>query len=80
LISPNCLVNVSRREFIKFLVVTKDDDRDIDGAEHGKLMRLLEQPTLPLEKSSVESLVNDCLYGRWDRVGLEWSRWDRHLH
>jgi hypothetical protein len=30
--------------------VTEYDDRDIDGAEHGKLMRLLEQTAFALEK------------------------------
>jgi hypothetical protein len=30
--------------------VTEDDDCDVDGAQHGKLVRLLEQTTFALEE------------------------------
>ena len=44
------LVDVSRRVLVQLLVVTEDDDSDIDGAQHGKLVRLLEQTTFALEE------------------------------
>lgn len=44
------LVDVPRRILVQLLVVSEDDDSDVDGAEHGKLVRLLEQPTFALEE------------------------------
>jgi len=51
LISADSLVNVARRELVQLLVVTENDDGYVDGAEYGKLMRLLEQTALALEES-----------------------------
>ena len=48
LISRNDLGNIARGELVKLLVVTKNDDRHIDGAEDGKLVSLLEQAALSL--------------------------------
>jgi hypothetical protein len=44
------LVDVARRVLVQLLVVTEDDDCDVDGAQHGKLVRLLEQTTFALEE------------------------------
>lgn len=42
--------------------MTKDDDGDIDGAQHGELMRLLEQATFALEKGDAAiAVVADCV-------------------
>ena len=43
LVSRQDLSNVSTRVFVQLLIISKDYDRDIDGAENGELMRLLEQ-------------------------------------
>jgi hypothetical protein len=48
--SRDGLVDVSRRVLVQLLVVAEDDDSDVDGAEHGKLVRLLEQPTFAFEE------------------------------
>lgn len=45
------LVDIPRRVLIQLLIMPKDDDRDIDRAQHGKLMRFLEQAALALQKS-----------------------------
>ena len=46
------LVHVIGRIFIELLVITKDDDGDVDGTKHGKFVRLFEQTTLALEEGS----------------------------
>lgn len=48
------LVDVARRELVQLLVVTKDDDGDIDRAQDTKLVSFLEQSTFSLEKSAIE--------------------------
>ena len=53
MIAANRLVDVARGELVQLLVVAKDDDGDVDGAEHRKLMRLLEQAAFALEKGAV---------------------------
>lgn len=35
LVPANCLIDVTRRELVQLLVVAKDDNGDIDGAEDG---------------------------------------------
>jgi hypothetical protein len=52
LISADGLIDIARGELVQLLVVAEDDDGDIDGAEDGQLVRLLEQTTFTLEKSS----------------------------
>lgn len=44
------LVYVAGRVFVQLLIVAEDDDGDVDGAQHGELMRLLEQAALALEE------------------------------
>ena len=51
LISPNRLVNISRREFIQLLVVTEYNYCDIDRTEYRKFVRLLEQTPFSFQKS-----------------------------
>lgn len=48
--SGDRLVDVARRVFVQLLIVAEDDDRDVDGAQHGQLVRLLEQAALALEE------------------------------
>jgi hypothetical protein len=50
LISCQDLSNITTRVFVQLLIIPKDYDRDIDGAENGELMRLLEQATFALEE------------------------------
>jgi hypothetical protein len=50
LVSGQNLSNITTRVFIQLLVIAKDYDRDIDGAEDGKLMCLFKQSSLALEK------------------------------
>ena len=47
---PNDLIDVRGRVLIQLLVRPKDNDRDVDGAEYGQLMRLLEQAAFALEE------------------------------
>jgi hypothetical protein len=44
------LPHVARRELVQLLVVAKDDNGHIDGAEHGEFIGLLEETSLPLQK------------------------------
>lgn len=50
LIATESLVHVTRGILIKFLVMAKDDNGDIDGTKDGQLMSLLEQSTFSLEE------------------------------
>lgn len=50
LVSGNEVAHVRGRILVELLVVSKDEDGDIDGAEHGELVCLLEQAALALEK------------------------------
>jgi hypothetical protein len=58
LISSQDLSNITTRVFVQLLVISKDYDRDIDRAENGELMRLLEQAAFALEEGSVETLAS----------------------
>jgi hypothetical protein len=51
LVSTDQVAHVGRRVLVELLVVAKDEDGDIDGAEHRELMRLLEETALALEES-----------------------------
>lgn len=44
------LMNVAGRELVKLLVVAKDNDGDIDGAEYTQLVSLLEQAAFSLQE------------------------------
>ena len=46
----NDLVDIVRRVFVEFLVVTKDDYSDFDLAENGEFVRLLEKAAFALEE------------------------------
>lgn len=52
LVSTDGLIDVTRGEFIQLLIVTKNDDCDIDRAEDGKLMGLFEETAFSLEKGA----------------------------
>ena len=58
LISSQDLPNITTRVFVQLLIISKDYDRDIDRAENGELMRLLEQAAFALEEGSVETLAS----------------------
>lgn len=50
---PNYFIDVPRRELVQFFIMPKDDHRDINRAQHGKLMSLLEKATFAFEKSTM---------------------------
>lgn len=50
---PNYFIDVPRRELVQFFVMPKDYHRDINRAQHGELMSLLEKPTFAFEKSAM---------------------------
>lgn len=50
---PNCVIDITRRVFIQFLVVAKYYHSDIDGTEDGELVRLFEKTAFALEKGSI---------------------------
>jgi hypothetical protein len=52
-VSVQNLSDITARVFVQLLVISKYYDCDINGAENGKLMRLLEETTFALEKCSV---------------------------
>ncbi len=52
MISLQRLVDVARRELVQLLVVTEDDDGNVDGAEDGQLVRFLEETAFSLEERS----------------------------
>lgn len=63
LIAANGLVDVARRELVQLLVMAEDDDGDIDGAQHGELVGLLEETALALEEGDgAVPVVLDGLY------------------
>ena len=43
-------IYIARRVLVQLLIVAKDDDSYIDGAQHGKLVRLLEETAFSLEE------------------------------
>ena len=49
--SPNCLIDVSRRVLVELLVVAKDDDCDFYAAQYAQLVCLLEKTAFALEES-----------------------------
>ena len=58
MVSRQDLSNISARVFVQLLIVAKYYDCDIDGAENGKLMRLLEKSSFPLEKRPAAAQVS----------------------
>src|SRR4051794_7376487 len=52
------IAHVRRRVLVELLIIAKDEDGNIDGAEDGQLMRLLEQATLSFEKGSKKYRVS----------------------
>jgi hypothetical protein len=50
LVSGQDLSNITTRVFVQLLIIPKYYDRNIDRAENGELMRLLEQATFALEE------------------------------
>ncbi len=44
--------HVGRRVLVQLLVAAEDEDGDVDGAEDGELVGLLEEAAFPLEKSA----------------------------
>ena len=53
LITSQRLIDITRRELVQFLVMTKDDNSNIDRTQDGQLVRLLEKTSLSLEKGSI---------------------------
>lgn len=48
LVSCNQVSHIARGVLVEFLVAAEDKYGDIDGAEHGQLVRLLEQTAFSL--------------------------------
>lgn len=62
LISRQDLSNIATRVFVQLLIISKYYDGDIDRAENGELMRLLEETTLALKKGyRTISIIFDSL-------------------
>lgn len=55
------LMNVAGRELVKLLVVAKDNDGDIDGAEYTQLVSLLEQAAFSLQEGAATTVSIDRL-------------------
>lgn len=58
MVAADGLVDVAGRELVQLLVVAEDDDCDVDGAEDGKLMSLLEEAAFALQKGAAEESVS----------------------
>jgi len=54
LVAADGLVDVAGRKLVELLVVAEDDDGDVDRAQHGELMRLLEQAAFALQESAAQ--------------------------
>lgn len=52
LITTNGFVYITRRKLVQFLVVAKDDYRDVDGTKDREFVGFFEQTTLALQKSA----------------------------
>jgi hypothetical protein len=59
-VSGQDLSNVGTRVLVQFLVISKDNNGDVDGAEDGQLMCLLEQTAFALEESSANGMISCC--------------------
>jgi hypothetical protein len=59
LVSGNEVAHIARGVLINLLVVAEDEDGDIDRAQDGELVSLLEQATLALEESPRAIGVSD---------------------
>lgn len=71
---PNYLIDIRRRVLVQLLIVAEDDNRDIDGAENGELVSLLEQATFALEEGDATvAIVSNCVRA------MQWLAWER-LH
>ena len=54
-------MNIAGRELVKLLVVAKDNDGDIDGAEYTQLVSLLEQAAFSLQEGAATTVSIDRL-------------------
>jgi hypothetical protein len=73
LVAANSRIDVAGRELVELIVVAKNDDGDIYGAQNGELVSFLEKTTLALEEgagsgSAVVAMrggrrVEACLHG-----------------
>lgn len=71
---PDNILYLRRRVLIQLLIVSKDNHRDIDGAEDGELVGLLEEAALALEegdgsaarRSSSAVAVEEGRFGKSD--------------
>jgi len=74
--SADCVVDIARAELVQLLIVSEDDDRDIDLTENTKLVCFLEQTTLALEKGSARK--KKCQHEEL-RLAMDRSRHRRTL-
>ena len=52
MVAANGFVDVARGKLVQLLVVAKDDDGDVDGAQDGQLVGLFEQAAFALQKGA----------------------------
>lgn len=75
-ISGDQLAHLTRRVLVEFLVLAKDEDGDIDGAEDGEFVSLLEETALALQKGAV--IQGHPVSRRWTRMaGRHDGTWRR---
>ena len=54
--TPNCIIDVSRRELVQLLVVPKYDDSHIDRTKDTQLVRFLEQAAFAFQECAIHAL------------------------
>lgn len=54
MVSCDEVPHVSTRVLVQLFIVAKDEDGDVDRAENGELMCLLEKTALALQKGTVK--------------------------
>lgn len=53
----NCFIDIPRGKLVQLFVMPKDNHCDINRAQNGKLMSLLEKPAFAFEKSPMRAVL-----------------------
>lgn len=53
MVSCDQISHIARGVLVQLLIAAEDKHGDIDGAEHGQLMRLLEKTALSLQERAI---------------------------
>jgi len=67
LIPAQSLTNITRRKLVELLVVAEDDHGNVDGAEYGQLVGLLEEAPFSLEEGAGAGETGSALCARTSR-------------